>query len=51
MRISTGTPNKGHKKKSPQKDSNQLLFYLGKATRPLNSATTDVDITVTECDT
>jgi len=50
MRISTGTPNKGHINKLPQRDSNQILFYLSNATRPLNSVTTDVDITITECD-
>jgi hypothetical protein len=48
MMISPVTPDKQHKNKSPQLDSNELLFYLGKATRPLNSVTTDVDITITE---
>jgi hypothetical protein len=50
MSISPGTLEKRHKNKSPQLDSNQLLFYVGKSTRPLNSVTTDVDITITECD-
>jgi hypothetical protein len=49
MRISRGASNKGHKKEIITTGFEPAIVFLGKATRLLNSVTTDVDIKINEC--